>query len=72
MHKVQGLSLPHAVVSFDLEKQRAFTYGQMYVAISRVTSIKGLFLTGQCKPNSKKSDPKAVLEYDRVRNKTYY
>ena len=49
MHKVQGLSLPHAVVSFDLEKQRAFNYGQMYVAVGRVTSLKGLFVTGQYK-----------------------
>ena len=39
VHKVQGLSLTSAVVSFDLEKQRSFNEGQMYVALSRVTSI---------------------------------
>ena len=43
LHNVQGLSLPDAVVRFDLEKQRIFNYGQMYVAVSRLTSLKGLF-----------------------------
>ena len=32
VHKVQGLSLTSAVVSFDLEKQKSFNEGQMYVA----------------------------------------
>ena len=35
VHKVQGLSLTSAVVSFDLEKQRSFNEGQMFVALSR-------------------------------------
>ena len=42
VHKVQGLSLTSAVVSFDLEKQKPFNEGQMYVALSRVTSIDNL------------------------------
>ena len=70
VHKVQGLSLAHAVVCFDLNKQRTFNYGQMYVALSRVTSLKGIFLTGQYKRNCIKSNPKTVLEYDRLRNET--
>ena len=48
-HKIQGLSLDNIVVSFDLEKQRAFKCGQMYVALSQVTSLQGLFVTGQYK-----------------------
>ena len=43
-HKVQGLSLTSAFVSFDLEKQRSFNEGQMYAALSRVTSIDNIFL----------------------------
>ena len=35
VHKVQGLSLDKAVIN----------YGQMYVALSRVTSLNGLYLT---------------------------
>ena len=44
IHKVQGLSLTSAVVSFDLENQKLFNEGQMYVALSRVTSTDNLFL----------------------------
>ena len=47
VHKVQGLSLDKAVISFNLLKQRSFNNGQMYVALSRVTSLNGLFLTGR-------------------------
>ena len=64
VHKAQGLSLEKAVLSFDLIKQRSFNYGQMYVALSRVTNLEGLFLTGEYKSNSIKSDPKAKIEYD--------
>ena len=46
VHKVQGLSLHKVVISFELVKQRSFNNGQMYVALSRVTSFIGLFLTG--------------------------
>ena len=45
VHKAQGLSLEKAVICFDLLKQRSFNNGQMYVALSRVTSLDGLYLT---------------------------
>ena len=35
VHKVQGLTLQNVVVSFNLQKQRFFIYGQVYVALSR-------------------------------------
>ncbi|XP_063411592.1 uncharacterized protein LOC134694510 [Mytilus trossulus] len=40
-HKVQGLTVSEVAV--DLSK--CFTYGQSYVALSRVTSNKGLFIS---------------------------
>ena len=46
VHKVQGLSLTSAVASFDSEKQKSFNEGQIYVALSRVTSITMFFLLG--------------------------
>ena len=49
VHKVHGLSLTSAVVSFNLEKQRSVNEGQMYVALSGVTSIDNLFLIGKYK-----------------------
>ena len=58
IHKVQGLSLEMAVINFDLEKQRGFKCGQMYVALSRVTSTPGMYLTGTYKSNAIKADTK--------------
>lgn len=65
-HKVQGLSLNEAVISFDLVKQRNFNYGQMYVALSRVRSLGllGLYLIGKFDVNAIRSNPRASAEYD--------
>jgi ATP-dependent exoDNAse (exonuclease V) alpha subunit len=41
IHKVQGLTLHKVVFSTQLIKQRAFNYGQIYVALSRATSLAG-------------------------------
>ena len=67
VHKVQGLSIDRAVISFRLLKQRNFQYGQMYVALSRVTSLNGLFLTGEFKATAIKASPDAFNEYERMR-----
>ena len=45
VHKVQGLTLKKIVVSFDLLQQTSFNYGQIYVALSRSTSLQGLIFT---------------------------
>ena len=42
VHEVQGLSLDKIVLSLDLLRQRNFNYGQIYVALSRVTSFNAL------------------------------
>ena len=65
--KVQGLSLDKAVISFNLLKQRSFNNGQMYVTLSKVTSLNGLFLIGQYKSSAIKADPRVLQQYDRMR-----
>ena len=37
--KVQGLSLAEGALRFDLEKQKSFNQGQIYVALSRSLSM---------------------------------
>ena len=39
----------------------------MYVALSRVTSLDGLFLTGCFNKNSISADPRTKLEYETLR-----
>ena len=70
-HKVQGLSLTSAVVSFDLEKQKSFNEGQMYVALSRVTSINDNFLIGKHNRNVFKVNESAVAECNRLRENRF-
>ena len=72
IHKVQGLSLQEAVVSFDLERQKIFKPGQMYVALTRVTNIQGLFLTGSFKQDFIKANESATQEYDRLHNEALF
>ena len=40
----------------------------MYVALSRVTTIEGLFLIGTFKESAIVVDERVVLEYDRLRS----
>ena len=66
VHKVQGLTLQNVVISFNLKKQRSFNCGQVYVALSRSTSLQGLHILGEINNNHVKADPRVHLEYDRL------
>ena len=66
MHKVQGLSLRQIVVSFQLLKQRQFNYGQIYVALSRVTTLESLCILGLFTEDSIRANPLSLVEYSRM------
>ena len=68
VHKVQGLTLNKIVISFELFKQRSFNYGQTYVALSRATSLQGLYVLGKLEHKHIKADPRVLKEYERLRN----
>ena len=67
VHKVQGKQFKEIVISFNLFKQRSWNNGQMYVALSRVTSLDGLYLTGEYNASAIKADPRATIEYNNLR-----
>ena len=66
VHKVPGLSLPKIDVSFDLHCQRNFNYGQIYVALSRVRSLEGLYITGSVSAATMKANLQAMEENNRM------
>ena len=67
IHKVQGLTLDKLVVCFNLYGQHSFNYGQIYVALSRVTSIEGLYILGDFDPAKHiKADDRVNTEYQRL------
>ena len=67
VHKVQGLTLKNVVISFDLLKQRSFNYGQIYVALSRSTTLQGLHILGNIEMKHVKANPRVDKEYERLR-----
>ena len=68
VYKVQGLTLDKIVISFELVKQRFFNYGQVYVAISRSITLKGIYILGQIEHRHLWTNPKVHEEYRRLRS----
>ncbi len=60
-HKLQGSTLDIARIDF----KRIFECGQLYVALSRVTSLEGLYLRN-VDFNKIKTNPKAVAFYKKI------
>ena len=67
IHKVQGLSLDAAVIYLG---RKMFSPSMAYVALSRVRSLSGLFVT-ELHRNSVgfKTSPKVYTEMDRLRKR---
>ncbi len=60
IHKCQGLTFDKAVV----HAQKTFASGQLYVAISRVRTVNGLYIVGACVLH--KIDPRVAEFYNTV------
>ena len=68
VYKAQGITLEKVVTSSDLGKQWSFNYEQMYVPSSRVIPFDNLYLVGSFILSAIKADPKAIHEYQKLRN----
>ena len=62
-HKSQGFSLKNAVIDAS---NSIFTTGQIYVTLSRLNSLKWLYLINY-DPSSVKANETAIIEYNRLR-----
>jgi hypothetical protein len=65
VHKTQGLTLPHATISLDIQM---FANGQAYVAMSRATSWQNIQITS-FDPDAIKVDNSMLLELNRLQQK---
>ena len=68
VHKVEGLSLAEGVVSFDPEKQKSFNQGQIYVALSRISSMNKMYLIGSYNKAALNVNESAKKGYERLRS----
>lgn len=66
IHKSQGLTFERAII----DAQAAFAYGQVYVALSRLTSLEGLILSTPLTTRAIKTDP-AIVKFARQCRQQY-
>ncbi len=64
IHKSQGMTLDLAQV--DLGRAGSFAHGQAYVALSRVRSLEGLFLTEPLRPTDLLLEPEVLAFYKQA------
>lgn len=62
IHKIQGATLKMAEIDIG---NRVFEYGQTYVALSRIQSLDGLYLSS-FQPERIKANPHVVAFYDSI------
>lgn len=66
IHKIQGATLPMAEIDIGTS---IFEYGQIYVALSRIQSLDGLYIY-KFHPDKIKANPKVIEFYNIIQNNT--
>ena len=64
------MTLRNVVISFKLNKQKSFNNGQVYVALSRATSLQRLHVLDPISKDHIKKDSRVHDEYDKLRKKS--
>lgn len=64
IHKSQGLTFDRAIINAG----RAFSHGQVYVALSRCRTLEGLVLSTPISPSVITTDPDVIQFEDQVRD----
>lgn len=64
IHKAQGQTLPRCII--DLADGGTFAEGQLYVALSRATSLETLHLTQPIQPRHIKTHPAVIAFYHKL------
>ena len=66
--RVRGLNA--TVISSDVEKQKSFNQGQIYVAFSRVININSVHVIGKYNVNVIQVNGVVTTEYSRIREQS--
>ena len=67
VQKIQDLTLPSIVSSFNLDREKKFSYGQLYVALKRMKLLRNLCIKGQVTKEALSLDPDGGIEYCRLK-----
>ena len=67
IHKIQGSTMKMAEIDIGIT---IFEYGQIYVALSRIESLEGLYLLN-FNPHKIKANPKVIAFYENITQKNY-
>ena len=67
VHKVQGLTLPNIAVSFNLNRQKKFSYVQLYGTLSTMKTTGNLYIEDQVAKEAVSVDSDVKAEYCRLK-----